>query len=112
MRAALSAAATVRTSTAPNPWVGAVVVSGDGSIVATGVTQPPGGAHAERVALAAAGAAASGATLVCTLEPCSHHGRTPPCVDAGIEAGFPRVGSTPSGSRSLRPVTPRRARRW
>src|SRR5262249_11745622 len=49
MRAAISAAATVRTSTAPNPWVGAVVASGDGSILATGATQPPGGPHAERV---------------------------------------------------------------
>ena len=61
MRAAIAAAATVRTSTAPNPWVGAVVASGDGSIVATGATQPPGGPHAERVALAAAGDAARAA---------------------------------------------------
>src|SRR4051812_44616908 len=91
MRAAIAAAATVRTSTAPNPWVGAVVVSGDGSIVATGATQPPGGPHAERVALAAAGPAATGATLVSTLEPCSHHGRTPPCVGAIVDAGIGRV---------------------
>ncbi len=92
MRAAIAAAATVRTSTAPNPWVGAVVASGDGSIVATGATQPPGGPHAERVALAAAGeVAARGATLVTTLEPCSHHGRTPPCVDAIVAAGVARV---------------------
>jgi diaminohydroxyphosphoribosylaminopyrimidine deaminase / 5-amino-6-(5-phosphoribosylamino)uracil reductase len=91
MRAAIAAAETARTSTAPNPWVGAVVVSGDGTIVATGVTQPPGGAHAERVALAAAGPAAVGATLVTTLEPCSHHGRTPPCVDGIVEAGIRRV---------------------
>lgn len=91
MRAAIEAAAEVRTSTAPNPWVGAVVVSADGSIIARGATQPPGGLHAERVALARAGAAARGATLVCTLEPCSHHGRTPPCVDAVIEAGIRRV---------------------
>jgi diaminohydroxyphosphoribosylaminopyrimidine deaminase/5-amino-6-(5-phosphoribosylamino)uracil reductase len=91
MRAAMAAAATVRTSTAPNPWVGAVVVSGDGTIVATGVTQPPGGSHAEREALAAAGAATVGATLVTTLEPCCHHGRTPPCVDAIVAAGIRRV---------------------
>jgi len=92
MRAAITAAATVRTSTAPNPWVGAVIASGDGSIIATGATQPPGGPHAERVALAAAGpAAARGATLVTTLEPCSHHGRTPPCVDAIVAAGIARV---------------------
>ena len=91
MRAAIAAAATVRTSTAPNPWVGAVVASGDGSIVATGATQPPGGPHAERVALAAAGDAARGATLVTTLEPCSHHGRTPPCVDGIVDAGIARV---------------------
>ena len=61
MRAAIAAAATVRTSTAPNPWVGAVVVSGDGTILATGATRPPGGPHAERVALVAAGEAARGA---------------------------------------------------
>jgi diaminohydroxyphosphoribosylaminopyrimidine deaminase/5-amino-6-(5-phosphoribosylamino)uracil reductase len=91
MQAAIAAAAEVRTSTAPNPWVGAVVVSADGSIVARGATQPPGGAHAEREALRRAGDAARGATLVCTLEPCSHHGRTPPCVDAVIEAGIRRV---------------------
>jgi diaminohydroxyphosphoribosylaminopyrimidine deaminase/5-amino-6-(5-phosphoribosylamino)uracil reductase len=91
MGAALAAAAQVRTSTAPNPWVGAVVASADGSILATGATQPPGGPHAERVALAAAGEAARGATLVCTLEPCSHHGRTPPCVDAIVAAGIARV---------------------
>jgi diaminohydroxyphosphoribosylaminopyrimidine deaminase/5-amino-6-(5-phosphoribosylamino)uracil reductase len=91
MRAAIAAAATVRTSTAPNPWVGAVVAPGDGSIIATGATQPPGGPHAERVALAAAGDAARGATLYSTLEPCSHHGRTPPCVDEIVDAGIARV---------------------
>jgi diaminohydroxyphosphoribosylaminopyrimidine deaminase / 5-amino-6-(5-phosphoribosylamino)uracil reductase len=91
MRAAIAAAAEVRTNTAPNPWVGAVVASRDGAVIATGATQPPGGPHAERVALAAAGEAARQATLVCTLEPCSHHGRTPPCVDAIIAAGIARV---------------------
>ncbi|HSL72883.1 MAG TPA: bifunctional diaminohydroxyphosphoribosylaminopyrimidine deaminase/5-amino-6-(5-phosphoribosylamino)uracil reductase RibD [Ilumatobacteraceae bacterium] len=90
MRAALAAAATVRTTTSPNPWVGAVVVTADG-IVGVGATEPPGGRHAEIVALAEAGAAARGATVVCTLEPCSHHGRTPPCTDALIAAGVRRV---------------------
>jgi diaminohydroxyphosphoribosylaminopyrimidine deaminase/5-amino-6-(5-phosphoribosylamino)uracil reductase len=91
MRAAIAAAATVRTNTAPNPWVGAVVASADGSIIATGATQPPGGPHAERVALVASGDAARGSTLVTTLEPCSHHGRTPPCVDGIVDAGVARV---------------------
>ena len=91
MHAAIAAAAEVRTNTAPNPWVGAVVASGDGSIIATGATQPPGGSHAEREALRRAGDASHGATLVCTLEPCSHHGRTPPCVDGIVAAGVARV---------------------
>ncbi len=90
MGVAVHAAATVRTRTAPNPWVGAVVVA-DGEIVAVGATEPPGGRHAESVALAAAGERAAGATLVCTLEPCSHHGRTPPCTEALIAAGVARV---------------------
>lgn len=91
MRAALAAAASVRTSTSPNPWVGAAVVAADGSVVATGATEPPGGRHAEIVALDAAGPSARGATLVCTLEPCAHHGRTPPCVEAIVRAGVDRV---------------------
>jgi diaminohydroxyphosphoribosylaminopyrimidine deaminase/5-amino-6-(5-phosphoribosylamino)uracil reductase len=56
-----------------------------------GATQPPGGAHAEIEALTAAGDAAAGATLFTTLEPCSHHGRTPPCTDAIVAAGIARV---------------------
>ncbi len=91
MRAAIAAAAEVRTTTSPNPWVGTVVVDDDGRIVATGATQPPGGAHAEREALRRAGVAARGATLVTTLEPCAHTGRTPPCVAAVVEAGIRRV---------------------
>ena len=74
----------------PNPPVGAVLVK-DGEIVGTGCTQPPGQSHAEAVALREAGEAASGAALYTTLEPCSHHGRTPPCTDAIIEAGVAEV---------------------
>jgi diaminohydroxyphosphoribosylaminopyrimidine deaminase / 5-amino-6-(5-phosphoribosylamino)uracil reductase len=91
MQRAVDEAAAVRTRTAPNPWVGAVVLAADGTVVATGATQPPGGPHAEVVALRAAGAGARGATVVVTLEPCSHHGRTPPCVEAIIAAGVSRV---------------------
>lgn len=91
MVAAVEAAASVRLSTSPNPWVGAVVVSPDGERLGTGATSPPGGAHAEVHALAAAGQGAAGATLYVTLEPCSHHGRTPPCADAVVAAGIRRV---------------------
>jgi diaminohydroxyphosphoribosylaminopyrimidine deaminase / 5-amino-6-(5-phosphoribosylamino)uracil reductase len=95
MRRALAQAATVRSTTAPNPWVGCVVVPPDvppnGGPVFAGATAPPGGAHAEVSALAAAGAAARGATLYVTLEPCAHQGRTPPCTDAIVEAGVARV---------------------
>jgi diaminohydroxyphosphoribosylaminopyrimidine deaminase/5-amino-6-(5-phosphoribosylamino)uracil reductase len=91
MAAALAAAAAVRARTSPNPWVGAAIVATDGELIAIGATEPPGGRHAEIVALDEAGDAAVGATLVCTLEPCSHHGRTPPCTDAIIAAGIGRV---------------------
>ena len=77
---------------APNPAVGALLVR-DGVVVARGWTAPGGRPHAEAMALAAAGAAARGATLYVTLEPCSHHGATPPCVDAIIAAGVARVVS-------------------
>src|SRR5215510_7099214 len=76
----------------PNPAVGAVVVK-DGVIVGRGWTQPGGRPHAETQALARAGTAARGATLYTTLEPCSHHGKTPPCADAVIEYGIARVVS-------------------
>jgi diaminohydroxyphosphoribosylaminopyrimidine deaminase/5-amino-6-(5-phosphoribosylamino)uracil reductase len=76
----------------PNPAVGAVVVK-DGIIVGRGWTQPGGRPHAETEALRRAGAAAGGATLYVTLEPCSHHGKTPPCADAIIAAGIARVVS-------------------
>ena len=74
----------------PNPLVGAVVLR-DGEIVAEGWHEGPGLPHAEAMALAAAGEAARGSTVVCTLEPCSHHGRTPPCADALVAAGVARV---------------------
>src|SRR5690348_15438559 len=76
--------------TSPNPAVGAVVVK-NGLIVGEGFTQPPGSAHAEVVALAAAGRHADGADLYVTLEPCCHHGRTPPCTDAIVAAGVRAV---------------------
>ena len=76
----------------PNPSVGAVVVK-DGVIVGRGWTQPGGRPHAETEALKRAGKDAKGATLYVTLEPCSHHGKTPPCVDAIIRAGVSRVVS-------------------
>jgi len=79
----------------PNPAVGAVVVRHDGEpvIVGRGWTQPGGRPHAETEALRRAGAAARGATLYATLEPCSHQGKTPPCTDAIIAAGIVRVVS-------------------
>lgn len=77
--------------TAPNPAVGAILVSPDGAVVGRGWTQPGGRPHAEPVALAAAGPAARGATLYVTLEPCSHYGKTPPCADALVAAGVARV---------------------
>jgi diaminohydroxyphosphoribosylaminopyrimidine deaminase / 5-amino-6-(5-phosphoribosylamino)uracil reductase len=76
--------------TSPNPPVGAVVVRADG-VLGLGATQPPGGPHAEVVALAQAGEHARGATLYTTLEPCTFHGRTPPCTAAIIAAGISRV---------------------
>jgi len=74
----------------PNPAVGAVLVR-DGRLVGEGWTQPGGRPHAETEALRAAGAAARGATLYVTLEPCAHHGATPPCADAVVAAGVARV---------------------
>jgi diaminohydroxyphosphoribosylaminopyrimidine deaminase / 5-amino-6-(5-phosphoribosylamino)uracil reductase len=78
-----------RRTAAPNPVVGAVVVR-DGGVIGEGWHERPGGPHAEIVALRAAGDA-SGATVYTSLEPCSHHGRTPPCADALIAAGVSRV---------------------
>jgi len=80
----------------PNPAVGAVIVRNEGAgpvIVGRGWTQPGGRPHAETEALQRAGEAARGATLYVTLEPCSHHGKTPPCADAIVAAGVARVVS-------------------
>ena len=87
MRRAVTLASQALGSTSPNPAVGAVVVK-DGQIVGEGFTQPPGGDHAEVVAIKQAGALASGATLYVTLEPCNHLGRTPPCTDSIITSGI------------------------
>jgi diaminohydroxyphosphoribosylaminopyrimidine deaminase/5-amino-6-(5-phosphoribosylamino)uracil reductase len=80
----------------PNPAVGAVIVRTDRAtpiVVGRGWTQPGGRPHAETEALARAGTAGRGATLYVTLEPCSHHGKTPPCADAVVAAGIARVVS-------------------
>lgn len=90
MRRALDLAASSWAIARPNPHVGAVVVA-EGVAVATGATQPPGGDHAEVMALRAAGDDTVGATLYVTLEPCAHQGRTPPCADAIVAAGITRV---------------------
>ena len=90
MRKALTLARRFEGRTSPNPPVGAVVVS-EGNIVGEGFHRGPGTPHAEVVALADAGGRASGADIYVTLEPCSHHGRTPPCTDAIINAGISRV---------------------
>lgn len=90
MRAALTLAARGLGRVAPNPAVGCVLVRA-GRVVGRGWTQPGGRPHAEREALDRAGAAARGATAYVTLEPCSHHGATPPCADGLIEAGVARV---------------------
>jgi diaminohydroxyphosphoribosylaminopyrimidine deaminase/5-amino-6-(5-phosphoribosylamino)uracil reductase len=91
MRAALEQADRVKGRTYPNPPVGAVILDRDGEIAGVGATAPPGGPHAEVVALRRAGTRALGGTAVVTLEPCNHFGRTPPCVDALLEAGVGEV---------------------
>jgi diaminohydroxyphosphoribosylaminopyrimidine deaminase/5-amino-6-(5-phosphoribosylamino)uracil reductase len=90
MRRALELAERGRGYVEPNPLVGAVVVR-DGTVVGEGWHQRYGAAHAEHHALTGAGEAACGATLYVTLEPCCHHGKTPPCTDMVIRAGVRRV---------------------
>jgi diaminohydroxyphosphoribosylaminopyrimidine deaminase / 5-amino-6-(5-phosphoribosylamino)uracil reductase len=87
---ALELAERGRGTTHPNPVVGAVVVR-DGEVVGEGWHERKGGPHAEIVALEAAGERARGATLYLTMEPCTHHGDTPPCTTAVLEAGIGRV---------------------
>ena len=91
MDRALALAGRARGCTTPNPLVGAVVVTGEGVVVGAGYHARAGEPHAEVHALRAAGPAARAATLYCTLEPCCHTGRTPPCVEAVVEAGIARV---------------------
>lgn len=101
MRQALLLAARGAGRTSPNPLVGAVVVSADGVVVGRGYHARAGEAHAEIRALEAAGARARGATLYCTLEPCSHTGRTGPCAVAIVEAGIRRVVAAVSDPNPL-----------
>ena len=101
MKRALEIADQALGRTSPNPAVGAVVVK-DGLIVGEGFTQPPGSAHAEIVALRAAGPLADGATLYVTLEPCCHQGRTGPCTEAIIKAGIREVHFAVTKGRPVR----------
>jgi len=90
MRQALSLAKLALGQVSPNPAVGAVVVK-DGEVVGQGYTQPPGSWHAEIMALKQAGKKAQGGVMYVTLEPCCHHGHTPPCTQAIIDAGISEV---------------------
>jgi diaminohydroxyphosphoribosylaminopyrimidine deaminase/5-amino-6-(5-phosphoribosylamino)uracil reductase len=92
MEAALNLGSRSLGLTAPNPAVGAILVK-DGAVVGRGATAPGGRPHAERIALGQAGTSARGATLYVTLEPCSHFGASPPCVEAIVAAGVARVVS-------------------
>ncbi|MCK4368189.1 MAG: bifunctional diaminohydroxyphosphoribosylaminopyrimidine deaminase/5-amino-6-(5-phosphoribosylamino)uracil reductase RibD, partial [Dehalococcoidales bacterium] len=90
MEQALSLAKLALGQASPNPAVGAVVVK-ESVVVGQGYTQPPGSHHAEVLALKQAGNEARGSTMYVTLEPCCHHGRTPPCTGAIISAGIREV---------------------
>ncbi|CAG7312773.1 bifunctional diaminohydroxyphosphoribosylaminopyrimidine deaminase/5-amino-6-(5-phosphoribosylamino)uracil reductase RibD [Mycobacterium avium subsp. paratuberculosis] len=91
MHLAIEQSNQVKGNTYPNPPVGAVVLDGRGEVVGVGGTEPAGGDHAEILALRRASDLAAGGTVVVTLEPCNHHGKTPPCVDALLEAGVGTV---------------------
>jgi diaminohydroxyphosphoribosylaminopyrimidine deaminase/5-amino-6-(5-phosphoribosylamino)uracil reductase len=91
MRKALALAERGRGTTSPNPMVGAIVVDSEGVVVGRGAHLAAGGPHAEVVALEDAGPRARGATLYCTLEPCSHTGRTGPCAPLVAHAGIRRA---------------------
>ncbi|WP_310785991.1 bifunctional diaminohydroxyphosphoribosylaminopyrimidine deaminase/5-amino-6-(5-phosphoribosylamino)uracil reductase RibD [Mycobacterium sp. Z3061] len=90
MKLAIEHSYQVKGTTYPNPPVGAVIVDQEGRVVGVGATQPAGGDHAEVMALRRAGGLAAGGIAVITMEPCNHYGKTPPCVNALIEA---RVGT-------------------
>jgi diaminohydroxyphosphoribosylaminopyrimidine deaminase/5-amino-6-(5-phosphoribosylamino)uracil reductase len=90
MRLAMEQSYKVKGTTYPNPPVGAVILDTDGRVLGVGATEPAGGDHAEVVALRRAGGTAAGGIAIVTLEPCNHYGKTPPCVNALIEA---RVGT-------------------
>ncbi len=91
MQRALTLAGEARGRTSPNPLVGCVIVAPDGRVVGEGWHEKAGADHAEAMALKAAGEHARGSTAYVTLEPCNHHGRTPPCSEALINAGVARV---------------------
>lgn len=90
MSQAIALAESAAAQADPNPHVGCVIVK-DGELIASGATQPAGHAHAEVVALTKAGTAAAGSSVYVTLEPCAHHGRTPPCVEALVKAKVAKV---------------------
>jgi diaminohydroxyphosphoribosylaminopyrimidine deaminase/5-amino-6-(5-phosphoribosylamino)uracil reductase len=87
---AIELAGRARGQTSPNPIVGAVIVK-DGRVIGEGITQAPGEGHAEVMAIEEAAGNTAGATMYVSLEPCCHHGRTPPCTDAIVAAGIARV---------------------
>ena len=99
---AIALAESGRGRVSPNPLVGAVVVR-DGKVLGEGFHAAYGEAHAERAALAACTEDPRGATLYVSLEPCCHHGQTPPCTDAIIEAGHRAASSSPPTTRPRRP---------
>ncbi|ORA08641.1 bifunctional diaminohydroxyphosphoribosylaminopyrimidine deaminase/5-amino-6-(5-phosphoribosylamino)uracil reductase RibD [Mycobacterium arosiense] len=86
MRLAIDQSNQVKGTTYPNPPVGAVILDARGEVVGVGATEPAGGDHAEILALRRAGDLAAGGTVVVTLEPCNHYGKTPPCVNALLDA--------------------------
>ncbi|OBB65498.1 MULTISPECIES: bifunctional diaminohydroxyphosphoribosylaminopyrimidine deaminase/5-amino-6-(5-phosphoribosylamino)uracil reductase RibD [unclassified Mycobacterium] len=101
MRLAIEQSNHVKGATYPNPPVGAVILDADGVVVGVGGTEPAGGDHAEVLALRRAGELAAGGTAVVTLEPCNHHGKTPPCVNALLEA---KVGAVVYGVADPNPI--------
>lgn len=91
MRLAIEQSTLVKGTTYPNPPVGAVILDARGEVVGVGGTEPAGGDHAEILALRRAGDLAAGGTVVVTLEPCNHYGKTPPCVNALLDANVATV---------------------